>query len=78
MALPCQSCADVSETVAMVFSVPKLYERIGNGSYDLAIPKLCGRIGNGSYSFAVSKLCSIEQTGREAEAKIGGILALRR
>ena len=28
MALPCQSCVDVSETVAMAFSVPKLCERI--------------------------------------------------
>ena len=39
---------------------------------------LCGRVGDSSYGIAVPKLCTIERTGQEAAAKIGGILALRR
>ena len=58
------------------FPVPKLCGRVGDGSYGFAVPKLCGRIGDGSYGFAVLKLCTIEPTGQEAAAKIGGILAL--
>ena len=60
------------------FSVPKLCEHVGDSSYGFAVPKLCGRVGDGSKGFAVPKLCTIERTGQEAAAKIGGILALCR
>ena len=73
MALPGQSGADVLETVAKA-AVPRLCGRIG--SYGFAVPKLCRRVGDGSYGFAAPKLCTIERTGQEAAAKIGGILTL--
>ena len=77
-ALMYQSCADVSEMVAKALTVLKLCGHIGNGSYGFAVPKLCGCIGDGSKGFSMPKLCTIEQTGQEAAAKIGGILALCR
>ena len=69
--------------------MPKLRERIGDGSYGFSVPKLCGHIGtvamafprqsyaDDSYGCAAPKFCGIEQTGQEAEANIGGTLALR-
>ena len=61
MASPCQSPAEYR-----------------NSSYGCAAPKLYGRVGGGSYGFGMPKLCTIEQTGQEAVDKIGIILALRR
>ena len=59
------------------FAEPKLYGHVGDGSYGFAVPKLCGCVGDDSYGFAMPKLCGIKQTGQEAAAKIGGILADR-
>ena len=43
MAFPHQSCADVSETVAMAFRA-KAVRMYRDGSYGFAVPELCGRI----------------------------------
>ena len=45
----------------------------------MALPRQsCADVSDDSYGCAAPKLCTIEQTGQEAVAKIGVILALHR
>ena len=68
MALSCQSCADVSEMVAMAFSVPKLCGHIGDDTYGFVVPLTVRMYRD------VPNVYGIERTGLEAVAKIGGNL----